>query len=342
MLKDMNCNHRDEDGNLTIEYDSTYEMRSRDMHCKQCGAQGSREDFQENKVPNTEASKPEVESMVELTPQQYFDFVKDRKNQVTDDDLDQVYANCLLLIQKFKRTGQKRAMDKLVFHLQCIEKEHALIKLGIDTFIYRSDVEHYIDKVASDAVKIIELERFEREIPDEILEMVEATKELFSKFYVIFTDYTGKLEKEIEKERRSKDPILFGTFEQSSSGSVVERFYYLGDWEDEFCDLTLDKMVTTMRQDGEKVRHLMKTPVDIEELRGQMNKLQPKDNKNSNSSTATEYSMTTNSFGSTYYPIGGQVTYVMQQPNVTPKKSIFENVVSKLKKQKKTEETNEK
>ena len=35
--------------------------------------------------------------------------------------------------------------------------------------------------------------------------------------------------------------ILFGVFKNNSN--VADRFYFLGDWVDEYCDLTLDKMV---------------------------------------------------------------------------------------------------
>ena len=40
------CNHRDIKGNLTIKYDSAYEMRSSDMHCTQCGECGTREELE--------------------------------------------------------------------------------------------------------------------------------------------------------------------------------------------------------------------------------------------------------------------------------------------------------
>lgn len=43
------CSHKDKNGNLTIEYDSSYEMRSSDMHCTQCGKEGSRTEFEKLK-----------------------------------------------------------------------------------------------------------------------------------------------------------------------------------------------------------------------------------------------------------------------------------------------------
>ncbi|MCD3340325.1 hypothetical protein G8T81_14565, partial [Clostridium botulinum C/D] len=103
-------------------------------------------------------------------------------------------------------------------------------------FIYRDDVEEYIDNIAKDVVKLIELERYEREIPDEIVEVIKQTKGKFDQLYILFTDYTGKMERQVEKERREKDPILFGTFQDEKSRAVIDRFYFLGDWVDEYCD----------------------------------------------------------------------------------------------------------
>lgn len=207
----------------------------------------------------------------QLTPQQYFEQVKERKHNITDEELVKVYDNCLELLNKYKITGQKKGMRKLMFHLECIEKEREIVKMGINTFIYRDDIEEYIDTVAKDTVKIIELENYEREIPDEIVEVIAATKYKFDQLYVVFTDYTGKVERQIEKERRDKDPILFGTFQNQSNRTVIDRFYYLGDWEDEYCDLTLDKMVNETEKAGKRnIVKTISTPSDIEELKEQL------------------------------------------------------------------------
>lgn len=221
-----------------------------------------------------ELKKTEENTGSELTPQQYFEEIKDRKHHITDAELVKVYDNCLDLLNKYKITGQQKGMRKLMFHLECIEKEREIVKMGINTFIYRDDIEEYIDSVAKDTVKIIELENYEREIPDEIVEVVAAVKDKFDQLYVVFTDYTGKVERQVEKERREKDPILFGTFQNPSNRTVIDRFYYLGDWEDEYCDLTLDKMVNETEKAGKRnIVKTISTPKDIEELREQLSSL---------------------------------------------------------------------
>lgn len=210
----------------------------------------------------------------ELTPSEYFNIVKDKKQHITDEDLVKVYDNCLTLLNKYKITGQTKGMKKLIFHLECIEKEREIVKMGINTFIYKDDIEKYIDNIAKDVVKIIELENYEREIPDEIIETISQVKDKFSQLYVVFTDYTGKIEQEVVKERREKDPILFGTFQDKNTRTIIDRFYFLGDWIDEYCDLTLDKMVNeTIKKTGEDIRKEISTPQDIQELKAQLDNL---------------------------------------------------------------------
>lgn len=216
----------------------------------------------------------ENNEVLELSPSEYFDKVKERKHQITDEELLKVYDNCLELLNKYKITGQKKGMRKLMFHLECIEKELEIVRMGINTFIYRDDIEEYIDNVAKDTVKIIELENYEREIPDEIVEVIAQVKDKFDQLYIVFTDYTGKVERQVEKERRSKDPIIFGTFQNQSNRTVIDRFYYIGDWEDEYCDLTLDKMVNETEKAGKRnIIRTISTPKDIEELKSQLGAL---------------------------------------------------------------------
>lgn len=222
-------------------------------------------------MKSTEIDDKKIMEENKMSPQEYFDIVKERKHHITDKQLCSIYDNCLELLEKYKITGQIKGMKKLLFHLNCIEKEREIVAMGIDTFVYRDDIEFYINEVASDVVKIIDIESYEREIPDEIVAIIERIKDKFDQLYIVFTDYTGKLERQVEEERRRKDPILFGTFQDEQSRSVIDRFYYLGDWIDEHCDLTLDKMVNETRKAGKRsIKHTIKTPNDISELKEQL------------------------------------------------------------------------
>ena len=206
-----------------------------------------------------------------LSPSEYFDAIKGLKNNITDEALVKVYENCLEILNKYKATGQWKGAKKLIFHLETIEKEREIVKLGINTFVYKDDIEAYISNVASDVVKIIDLESYEREIPDEIVSVIEKVRDKFDQLYVVFTDYTGEHERKVAKERREKDPILFGAFKDKSNSVIIDRFYYLGDWIDEYCDLTLDKMVNECEKVGKRnITHSISTPEEIEEFKKQL------------------------------------------------------------------------
>jgi hypothetical protein len=220
--------------------------------------------------------------MEQLNPSEYFEQLKDKKKNVTDADLDRFYDNAMTLLAKAQKTKQTDLIRKLIFIIDCIEKERELVKAGINTFVYRDDVTEYIKNVAKKVVKIIELEKYPREIPDEIADVVENYGHLFDKLYVVFTDYTGEIERKVEKERRDKDPILFGAFElknnASRTSSVSERFYFLGDWIDDYCDLTLEKMVYEMKSAGKgTIKHKVATPEDLDDIRKELAQLDAKE-----------------------------------------------------------------
>lgn len=43
-----------------------------------------------------------------FTPDQYFHLIKERRQNITDADLQKIYDNCLELLNKYRITGQKK------------------------------------------------------------------------------------------------------------------------------------------------------------------------------------------------------------------------------------------
>lgn len=200
-----------------------------------------------------------------ITPSQYFDYLKGAKNVITTDALKSSFDTFLKLAEKYQKLRQVESMKKLCFLADTLVKEEKLIEMGVNTYVYKDTIEDYIEHVADKTVKIIELSRYMREIPDELVDTIEKTKDIFDEFYVVFTDYTGKEERKVEKERRDKDPILFGVFKNNSN--VADRFYFLGDWVDEYCDLTLDKLIEQYKEKkGENPAMKSEIPQTSEEL----------------------------------------------------------------------------
>lgn len=200
-----------------------------------------------------------------ITPSQYFDYLKGAKNTITTDALKNSYSAFLQLGEKYNKLGQVESLKKLCFLADTLKKEEKLIEMGITTYVYKDTIEDYIENVADNTVKIVELSRYMREIPDDLVETIEKTRTIFDELYVVFTDYTGKEERKVEKERRDKDPILFGVFKNQSN--IADRFYFLGDWVDEYCDLTLDKLIEEYKKKKDSTPTMTtKIPENIDEL----------------------------------------------------------------------------
>lgn len=252
-----------------------------------------------------------------MSPSVYFDYLKNAKNDITTDALKNSYEVFVKLAEKYNKLGQTESLKKLCFLADTLAKEEKLIEMGITTYIYKDVIMDFIDKVADEAVKIIELEHYTREIPDELIPTIEKTKPVFDKFYIIFTDYTGKEQRRVEKERRDKDPILFGVFKKDNN--VADRFYFLGDWVDEYCDLTLDKMIDVYkekREDKSPVREI-KIPATSEELLDILKSYVPDPQKQQASP-----------FNYVDAKMDLPATKYVQEAEGNPKKSFFEKVCS--------------
>jgi hypothetical protein len=65
--------------------------------------------------------------------------------------------------------------------------------------------------------------------------------EVFDNYVVLYYDPEGTVYKETAyEEAKRRDPIIFGVI----AGS--KKLYYVADWIDEYCDLTLDAFVDAL------------------------------------------------------------------------------------------------
>lgn len=202
--------------------------------------------------------------------QQAFLDLKQQKQVIEDAELQRVYENAQVFANKYAETGQTEALKKLIFVLQTVTKERELLKLGFNQFIYKDAIDAYIDQVSVKPIKITELCNYVRDIPQEIVDKVKLTKGIFDEFFVVYTDYTSKEDRRVEAAKRERDPILFGVFLDRNAHVCNERFYYIGDWIDEYCDLTFDRMLTDLGKYNVKPGSI-ETPKTIDELKSLIN-----------------------------------------------------------------------
>lgn len=223
----------------------------------------------------------------EITPSIYFDHVKGLKNKVDNEEQQLVIDNALKMINKCKLTKQTTMAKELSHQVNLALRELNAARRGFDIFIYRKDIESYIDKVEGKAIKLIELERYTREIPDDVIDKITLANEIFDRLYICFTDYTDKHAKKVAKERREKDPILFGAFldkedEKTENKVYVEdRLFFIADWTENNCELTLEEMVRDVKNKSKKdITYKIGSFKDEEEIRNYLNSFTAEPEKN--------------------------------------------------------------
>jgi len=192
----------------------------------------------------------------QITPMEYFKKLKESKCFTSTEDTKKFKEIALNMLKKAATLNQVTLAKKLRFAIECYEREEKILNAGYNTYLRKELVLEFLEmvnKIDKDAISIINLKDYPREIPDDIFNKVEKLQKdkIFDEYYVLFTDYTGKIQKDIEKEKREKDPVLFGCFINKKSNrpdidDVFDRLYFIGDWVDEYCDITLDTILEKM------------------------------------------------------------------------------------------------
>jgi hypothetical protein len=185
-----------------------------------------------------------------INPDEYFKKVKSKKQVITKEYLITLKDIVEKKRKKCVATKQDMLLKKLEFSYKILKREIELVKeYNITNCVQYEDLKLGIRNVEDKAVKIIELKNYIRDIPDEVVKLLSKLQKnnVFDQYYIVFTDYTHETSKHVERERQKKDPILFGAFldndDKRSTPDIHERLYFLADWEDEYCNLTYDKLL---------------------------------------------------------------------------------------------------
>lgn len=215
---------------------------------------------QSNFTPTITMGKWSEAESATMLANEYFNGVKTKSQKLADDKLVQELQYLPAQIEELIQLGQTGLADKLKKNIVALTKERMLIANGFDTYVYRNDVTRYIELVKDKKVFICELEKFPRLIPESAKKLLMKARSLnvFQDFWVVYVDYTGDSDKtltkqEIAERKKNRDPIIFGTFEKPEQAQI-DKMYFICDWTDEYCDLTLDKMVSKLVEDDKNYK----------------------------------------------------------------------------------------
>lgn len=188
-----------------------------------------------------------------VKPTEIFEDIKANLGMIDKMKLKKYIAVSNKLLTKAEITGQTDLKQRLEFRIRTLARELEMLKThNIDTYIEKQHITTYIEETELREVKITDLASYLREIPDEAIDIIADTREIFDDFYILFTDYTGEMAQKAEEVEVERDPILFGVFYDDVTNEFMDRFYYLYDWEDEYCDLTLDKLIMEYKDISEE------------------------------------------------------------------------------------------
>lgn len=183
-----------------------------------------------------------------VSPKIYFQFLKSKFQK---DHLENLKARLHVLKEEMENAfdvGQFGLGEHLSVEILKLIETQELAAMGITQWLPRKTVEKYIHLVGDGEIKhdkrIIKfgkLENFPRPIKPEIREKIKAVHQagVFAEMWVLYLDYSTQEETKSTAEKvRNKDPILFGVKKHDP-----DKLYYVIDWVDEVCDLTLEKIM---------------------------------------------------------------------------------------------------
>lgn len=182
-----------------------------------------------------------------LGPEVLYRFVKARFRPLERRRLTSKLRRIGQLVGNLENLGQIALRDKIEDKFGKLLREQEMLACGYDKAMPRSVLDAFVVADKKRAIKFTFLKNYTRPLPAKVKKHIKKVqdKKLFDGLIVMHTDPDDKA---IEKTREEKrDPILFGVIQQSP------LYYFITDWVDEFCDLTMDKIIDLLKLDTDEV-----------------------------------------------------------------------------------------
>lgn len=169
---------------------------------------------------------------------QFFSLVKASSKESVATYRDRV-SDYLKSIHNAVTIGQTALVEDLLRGLVTNKYESVLFAEGLYYVVNEQQMVSFV-KQCEKGIKLEYVKNFTRLMPQDIVDKIAKINQLevFDNYVVLYYDPDGKIYKETAREEaKRKDPIIFGVI----AGS--EKLYYVADWIDEYCDLTLEAFI---------------------------------------------------------------------------------------------------
>jgi hypothetical protein len=190
-----------------------------------------------NSFKNTFSNKNK-EDKFEFDALKFFSLVKATSKDSVKTYRDRV-NDYLKAIYNAVRSGQTALLEDLARGMVSSKYESVLYAEGLYYTVTEEQMIEFVKKCEK-GIKLDYIKNFTRPLPEDVIDKIDKINslEIFDNYVVLYYDPEGKIYKETAREEaKRKDPIIFGLIAGSN------KLYYVADWVDEYCDLTLEKFI---------------------------------------------------------------------------------------------------
>lgn len=175
----------------------------------------------------------------------FFEDVKLNFNELDKQKIDNVLNKYQLTLKNAEANNQISLIETINEYAETLKNELLLSTSEFNKYLTEKDVVNFHSKASvhekyKTGLCLTYIKNFVKVIPNEITELKKKADKIkvFDNYVILHYDPSGKAVKDTKKEKkRKKDPILFGLIKGS------KKLYYIGDWVDDYCDLTLDVII---------------------------------------------------------------------------------------------------
>lgn len=156
-------------------------------------------------------------------------------------------------ISNAKSANQTALFDQLTQKYGIVKSESVLIAKDLKKYLTEQQIVKFYEATEKDKnLKLTWINNYIRPIPTTLVQLKNDLDllDVFDNYVVLHYDPQNNSTDLTEEEKiRKKDPILFGLIQNS------RKLYYIGDWIDEYCDLTLEKLIETVKSEVNEINN---------------------------------------------------------------------------------------
>ena len=180
----------------------------------------------------------------ELSVQEFFKSVKNTQEELVV--VDERVKGYEAAVARATASGQVAMVEQLKAGLQATRAETQLHAVGVTRALLEETLVEFVKK-SPKGLRLDWIKNFTRHIPDDVIAAKTSCDDhgVFDNYAILHYDPEAKSWAETHQEREArKDPILFGLLRGS------RKLYFVGEWIDEFCDLSLDQIADVLARDS--------------------------------------------------------------------------------------------